>query len=149
VNFGDPHSALAHLGEEGVSAILLQAKSRHHDHITTPAPSPATPNPASRPSTPTPPNTTEADATDGDHLAGPARNQGGISEHGTRAVTTWLRGPRLVGATGRPAAFAGAAEPGGNPAVLRRLGEIGVGGLRGNAGHCAVCVCPQCEVPGG
>ncbi|MGF1596880.1 MAG: hypothetical protein ACFCVK_08085 [Acidimicrobiales bacterium] len=28
------HSALTHLGEEGVSAILLQAKSRHHDPRT-------------------------------------------------------------------------------------------------------------------
>ena len=34
------HSSLTHLGEQGASTILLQAKSRHQD----PAPSPYTPN---------------------------------------------------------------------------------------------------------
>lgn len=56
------HSALTHLGEEGVSAVLLQAKSRHLDPRTLARYS----NQASKRSPRSPPITIEADGTDDD-----------------------------------------------------------------------------------
>ncbi len=53
------HSTLTHLGEEGVSAVLLQAKSRHQDPRTLARHC----KPGSKPSPLSPPTTTEAAGT--------------------------------------------------------------------------------------